>query len=74
MVSEEDDGQEAEAVLLGASVLVLPVWKGSKLRDLPSIVLTSSSCHQLLYVEVQHMFTLICMPYLCVSVIHRTVT
>ena len=44
-------------------------------KDQPSVVLSHSSDEQLLYLDVQCMFTLdlICMQYLCVSVIHQTV-
>ena len=59
---------------LGASVLVLPLWKSSKLHCWPSIVLSFSSGDQLLCIKVQHMFTLICMWHLCISVIHQTIT
>ena len=34
-------------------------------------VLSYSSGEQLLYMEVQYMFTLICVQYLCVSLIHK---
>ena len=72
----ENDGWEDKDVLLGTSVMVPPVWKSSKLRGWPSVVSFYSSGDQLLYMEVQYMFTLdrICMGYLCFSEIHKTMT
>ena len=40
----------------------------------PTIVLSCSLGYQLLYIEVQCMFTLICVQYLCVSLICQTMT
>ena len=71
-MSVEDDGREAEDVSLGASVSVPPLWNLSKLRGWPIAVLSYPSGHKPLYKKVQDVFTLICMRYLCVSVIHRT--
>ena len=51
----EDNGWEAEVVLLGISMSVLPVGKSSKLCDQPSFVL--STLQMTNYIEVQYMFT-----------------
>ena len=61
VVSVEDSGQEAEDVLLGASVSIPP-----------SVVLHHSPGDQLLsiYIEVLSMFTLKCFWYLCASIIY----
>ena len=70
----EDNGWETEDVSLGASVSVPPAGKSSKLHGWPSIVLSYSLGDQLLYIEVQFMFTPVSMRYRCVSLIHQTMT
>ena len=65
VTSVGDDDQEAEDVSFGASESVQPVWKSSKLHGWLNIVLSYSWGYQLLYIEVQYMFTLICIRYLC---------
>ena len=66
----EDDGWEAEDVSLATSVSVPPVEKCSEFRGWLSVVSSYSSGDHLLYTEVQYMFTLICMRYLYVCLIH----
>ena len=73
-MSVEDNGWEAKGVSLGTLLSVLSAWKSFKLLVWLTVSLSYSSDNQLLYIEVQHVFTLICLRYLCVSIIHQIVT
>ena len=71
VVPVEDDGPEAVDVLLGASVLVPPVWKNSKFLSGPSVVFLfrwqTSVCRRVVYVHTN-------VHAVSVFVIHPTMT